>query len=218
LNWCGRGGGAAFLERECDKPGEECCLWPETNGSHIGLPCRGTAGLDPPASSLCGEAGAQCSGIDEHTGRVYTGSGCCVEGARCRLSQRGEGESERSEGSVRGVEGELRESVCSECSGVRRGWCGPGANCVAVAPRRSECVERAGVYQVSCTARLEDPSACARSSGTNTKHEGVLRPTAQPQESVCRTLWLQCGGIDWKGPTCCEDSDCVATGPYYSHW
>lgn len=136
-----------FLERECDKPGEECSLWPETNGSRINLPCeRGNAG--PTVSSPpCGDVGAQCSGIDETTGRVWTGSACCVEGTRCvQVGPR------RSECAMQAPDSRpvyQEEAVCAarwdQCGGA--GWkgltcCEDSSDCDAIGPYYAHCVPR----------------------------------------------------------------------------
>jgi endo-1,4-beta-xylanase len=33
---------------------------------------------------------------------------------------------------------------------------------------------------------------------------------------TCSSLWGQCGGIGWNGPTCCSTGSCQVGNPYYS--
>merc|ERR1711934_1181640 len=42
-------------------------------------------------------------------------------------------------------------------------------------------------------------------------------PAPKPNPGQCSDVYKQCGGKDWKGPTCCDKGcTCDAHGPYYS--
>ena len=42
---------------------------------------------------------------------------------------------------------------------------------------------------------------------------------SQPSNGACATLWNQCGGDNWQGPTCCESGTCESPNPRkYRSW
>ncbi|KAF3230076.1 hypothetical protein TWF191_000316 [Orbilia oligospora] len=53
--------------------------------------------------------------------------------------------------------------------------------------------------------------------GTGTTTSAVRTTTSAGGSSgSCSSLYGQCGGIGWTGPTCCSSSTCTYSNPYYS--
>lgn len=40
--------------------------------------------------------------------------------------------------------------------------------------------------------------------------------TPQPTGGPCASLWGQCGGQGWTGPTCCSQGTCKVSNQWYS--
>lgn len=70
-------------------------------------------------------------------------------------------------------------------------------------PCKPWCGQNTKPWTKKCT--WPDCSGCASCAGTE--------PPTTPD---CSSLWGQCGGSDWNGPTCCTDSVCIKESDWYS--
>ncbi|KAI1813887.1 glycosyl hydrolase family 62-domain-containing protein [Poronia punctata] len=60
---------------------------------------------------------------------------------------------------------------------------------------------------------LQNPNGSPITTTTTTKSGGSTTPTGNP---TCAGLYDQCGGKDWKGPTCCSSGKCTFGNDWYS--
>ncbi|CAF2616788.1 unnamed protein product [Rotaria sp. Silwood2] len=66
-----------------------------------------------------------------------------------------------------------------------------------------------------CVCQYSNPwySQCLTGS---TQSTAISSSSSSSVNQGCSALWEQCGGIGWTGPTCCYQSTCVVSNPYYS--
>lgn len=68
-----------------------------------------------------------------------------------------------------------------------------------------------GTVPSQTTTRPSSTQAQPSSSQQPTSTQGV------PNPGVCAAKWAQCGGLDWKGATCCQSgSTCQVSNQWYS--
>jgi uncharacterized protein YkwD len=103
----------------------------------------------------------------------------------------------------------------TQCGG--RAWTGP-----TCCPAEHVCAPKDRLFSV-CRPDLRGNPLPKPRSGTQPSIDGsVVTPTAAPteqatEEASCSSVWEQCGGNDWKGPTCCDEGyDCIESHEWYS--
>jgi hypothetical protein len=60
------------------------------------------------------------------------------------------------------------------------------------------------------------PTSSPTATTSTTKSTTSTTTTTSSSNGACQTLYGQCGGIGWAGPTCCSSSTCQVGNPYYS--
>ncbi|PVF96189.1 hypothetical protein CPB86DRAFT_679280, partial [Serendipita vermifera] len=53
-------------------------------------------------------------------------------------------------------------------------------------------------------------------SSTRTTSSSTTRTTSSTASGAGQTLWGQCGGQNWTGPTTCASGTCTYSNPWYS--
>lgn len=135
---------------------------------------------------------AGCAALYGQCGGIgYSGTTCCITGSSCQFVNDWYSQCRPYLGNAN------CNAIYGQCGG--NNWNGP------------TCCQS----DWTCRFNSEWYSQCLLPDDVSSP-EPTLTASPSPAPSPCATNWGQCGGINWNGPTCCQNNwHCVRGNDYY---